>query len=413
VRRPLVSAGWRVARFSRMGDRAKSSAKTHDGRRAGREGRVFARIALACCAAAIVACGSDSPTGTGPTGNGSKKLTLSTIGRLERGNTIRFVAKRDTVTVAPATFTYAAVPATAAQANADGSVKLLATGHVSLIATTIASNAADTLGIDVTVPPTIILDRLVGGVRAIYRASLDGVDTLRVSNGAHDDIMPTTARDTIVFVSFRDGNAELYSVPANGGTEKRLTTTAANETSPSLSPTASTLVYVSNASGLDRLWTSALNGTGAAPSTDALPSELQENPRWSATGDRVLFVSTALGSAALFLTTPPGTAKLPLIAGAPSAVDPAWAFDGQSVAFVSGRSDAPGPGLYSYILQNATPTLLVSGSDVGQPTFLRDGRIVFTRFASNSSKLQWVDPSDPTTVHDIALTGSPAHAVAP
>jgi dipeptidyl aminopeptidase/acylaminoacyl peptidase len=396
-----------------MGDRANSSAKARDRSCVFTESRFVARITLACCAGMIVACGSDSPTGNGPAGNGSTKLTLSTIGRVERGNTIQLVATRDTVAVAPATITYTAVPSAAVQANTDGSVKLLATGHVSLIATALASNTADTLGIDVVAPPTIIVDRLVGSVRAIYRASLDGVDTVRVSNGIHDDIMPTTARDTIVFVSFRDGNAELYSVPSNGGTEKRLTTTAANETSPSLSPTAATLFYVSNASGLDRLWTSAANGAGATPATTALSSEIQENPRWSPTGDRVLFVSTALGSAALFLTTPPSATTAPLISGSPSGVDPSWAFDGQSVTFVSGRSDAPGPGLYSYKLQNGTPTLLVPGSDVGQPTFLRDGRIVFTRFSSNSSKLQWVDPADPSTVHDIALTGSPAHAVAP
>ncbi|HEY4130582.1 MAG TPA: hypothetical protein VGM50_08180 [Gemmatimonadaceae bacterium] len=334
---------------------------------------------------------------------------LTSVGRLERGNTIALVAKRDTTTIAASGLTFTADPAANAQVNADGSVKLLASGRVSIIAH--ATNESDTLDLNVAAPPTIIVDRLAGTVRAIYRASLDGLDTVRISSGIHDDVMPTVASGAIVFTSFRDGNAELYSVPLAGGTETRLTATAANETSPSLSPTAPKLAYVNNVSGFDRLWMSASNGGGAAPATNTQSSDIEENPRWNPSGDKIVFVSTAAGSASLYLLTPASGAIAALTAGAAPNVDPAWSFDGATIVFFSARSSAPG--LYLYSSATNTATLLFAAGDVGQPSFLRDGRVVFTRFATNGSRLQWIDPADPTTVHEVGLTGSPAHAVTP
>ncbi len=367
------------------------------------------RVGIAVIAGAMGLACSDSPTGTGNV----SRIVLTSTGRLERGLTIQVLAKRDSTTIPPSQLTFAAVPATSAQANSDGSIKLLAAGHVSVIAT--SGSESDTLGLDVAAPPTILVDRIAGGgVRAIYRLSLDGLDTVRLSSGIHDDVTPSTARDTVVFTSFRDGNAELYSVALGGGAEKRLTNSVASETSPALSPTAPKILYVNGATGFDRIWISASDGTGAVPAVTALATDVQESPRWSPVGDRFVFVSTALGSAALFVGTPGTGAAMPLILGGPSAVDPAWSFDAQTIAFISPRSDAPGPGLYSFSLADkGTTKLLTSGTDIGQPAYLRDGRIVFTRFVGNTSRLQWLDPADPATIYDIPLTGSPAHAVAP
>ncbi len=59
--------------------------------------------------------------------------------------------------------------------------------------------------------------------------------------------MPTWSADgrTVVFVSNRDGNFELYAIGADGRRERRLTRTPrADEVHPRLSPDGTRLVYV-------------------------------------------------------------------------------------------------------------------------------------------------------------------------
>src|SRR2546428_10093813 len=84
-------------------------------------------------------------------------------------------------------------------------------------------------------PPVIVFDWLRNGNRDIYRAALDGKDTVRLTSDPGDDQHPTERAGTVVFTSYRDGHAQLYAVPATRGAERRLTTSAANETQPALS----------------------------------------------------------------------------------------------------------------------------------------------------------------------------------
>src|SRR5438477_10177725 len=88
----------------------------------------------------------------------------------------------------------------------------------------------------VAAPPAIVFDWLRDGDRDIYRATLDGTDTVRLTSDLGDDQYPTERAGTVVFTSYRDGNGELYAVPSTGRAERRLTTTPANETQPALSP---------------------------------------------------------------------------------------------------------------------------------------------------------------------------------
>src|SRR2546430_7036223 len=88
----------------------------------------------------------------------------------------------------------------------------------------------------VAAPPVIVFDWLRNGNRDIYRAALDGKDTLRLTSDPGDDQHPTERAGIVVFTSYRDGNGELYAVPSTGGAERRLTNPPANETQPALSP---------------------------------------------------------------------------------------------------------------------------------------------------------------------------------
>lgn len=66
---------------------------------------------------------------------------------------------------------------------------------------------------------------------------------------------------TIVFVSNRDGNFELYSINDDGAGERRLTRTEADEDMPRLSRDGKRLVFAAGR----RIWTMALDGGAARP----------------------------------------------------------------------------------------------------------------------------------------------------
>src|SRR3989442_12402775 len=97
----------------------------------------------------------------------------------------------------------------------------------------------------VAAPPAIVFDWLRNGNRDIYRAALDGKDTVRLTSDPGDDQHPTERAGTVVFTSYRDGNGELYSVPSTGGAERRLTTTAPNKTQPALAHDRRAIAYLS------------------------------------------------------------------------------------------------------------------------------------------------------------------------
>src|SRR5690625_4538791 len=106
--------------------------------------------------------------------------------------------------------------------------------------------------------PFVAFDLLIGGNRDIYRVDLDGSGLERLTTSPAEDREPTVAGESVVFVSYRDGNAELYalSLADPEAAPVRLTTTAASETQPALSPDGSRLAFMSDVSGVPRLWVS-------------------------------------------------------------------------------------------------------------------------------------------------------------
>jgi TolB protein len=87
---------------------------------------------------------------------------------------------------------------------------------------------------------------------------------LTKSQGTHDtqgeEAMPEFSPEgrTIVFMSNRDGDLELYSIGVDGSDERRLTRTRAAETFPRFRPDGKRLVYAHN----DTIASMSSDGTG-------------------------------------------------------------------------------------------------------------------------------------------------------
>jgi dipeptidyl aminopeptidase/acylaminoacyl peptidase len=351
--------------------------------------------------AALLACGGDLGT-TGPAAR------LSAVGRLERGATVRLVA-REGVSPADSLVTeVVASPASAAEVTGS-SVRLLVVGNVTLSARASDGRVIST-ALDVALPPTVWFDAAAAGNRDIYRMALDGGDVGRLTTASGDDAHPTVAGGAVVFTSRRDGNAELYAVGAAGGAETRLTSTAANETEPALSQDGATVAFVSDAGGAPRVFVAP--GTLAGParlSTAAFGfgGSLESHPSWSPTGDRLVLVATANGAANLFLAASAAGSLPSAVAGSGASatdVEPAWSPDGSRIAFASTRAGTTQ--IFLLDLRTGSISQLTSGpAAAGQPAWLPDGRLVFTRFDGSATSLWWTETEAPAAPVQIPLTG--------
>jgi len=359
--------------------------------------------------AAILGCGGDGGgTAPGP--------QLATVGRLERGSTIRLVA-REGASAADSVVSDVTVTPAIAGAVSGATVTLLQSGSV-----TVSARASDgrTLSttVDVAAPPTVYFDAVASGNRDIYSVSLDGRDLTRRTTSPADDAQPTAVASTIVFVSTRDGNRELYALPtAPGGVEQRLTTTAANESQPAFAAGGAALAYVSDAGGAPRVSVAPVplaNPARLTAATFGFAGSLEASPTWSPTRDRVALVATANGSANLFIASASAGGTPTPVAGSGNGqtdVEPAWSPDGNRIAFASTRAGTTQIFLLD-LRTGAVGQLTNDASPAGQPGWLSDGRLVFTRFEGGGSTLWWVDPSEAAPPMQITTTGvvQAAHA---
>lgn len=354
------------------------------------------RVAILLATFTLIACSSNI---TSPPED-DNLLRIEVTGWLERGSVVTLTATDLTDHTVQAEWT--AEPADLVEFLPDGQLRLLNPGKVKLTAQ--EGERIGTTEIQIAVPPTIVFELLRDGARDIYRAALDGADLVRLTSGTSDNREPTVAGDRVVFVSYRNGNGELYSIPLAGGAETRLTTTGAHEAEPALSRDGKKLAYTRTVSGVPKLWTAAGDGKNATRATTnfGFAGSIEAGPSWSPKGDRLVFVSTSKGTADLFIYTVASGAITPLVTTDAPEVEPAWSHDGEWIAFASARNDQTD--LYRVQVATGKVEQLTNRAETdARPAWLADGRIVYIARVDGKTRLRWLDPNDPATVHEIPI----------
>jgi TolB protein len=189
----------------------------------------------------------------------------------------------------------------------------------------------------------------------------DGSNTIRVTTDAAADYQPTWSADgrRIAFVSERDGNAELYVVNADGSNPQRLTNSLSRDTDPAWSPDGGRIAFASNRDGEFEIYLMNADGTQPARLTSFDGDNLR--PAWSPDGNQLAFEYRC--TAPLCSTGPIvhviGATGGPLFS-LTIGQEPTWSPDGRKIAYTDVICDSF---QYYYVTNCRTAEIRIIGVD--------------------------------------------------
>jgi Tol biopolymer transport system component len=159
------------------------------------------------------------------------------------------------------------------------------------------------------------------------------------------EFAPTWSPDgsRLAFVSYRDGNGEIYVMRPDGSGATRLTRNRVEDLSPAWSPDGSRLAFTSNRGGAYRIHTMRADGRGVRRLSSLGDSF---SPAWSPDGARIVFSSSGRTpeNPELYSVRADGTrlARLTRTKGDAETLGddgfPSWSPDGKTIVFSSNRT---------------------------------------------------------------------------
>jgi len=143
----------------------------------------------------------------------------------------------------------------------------------------------------------------------------------------------------IIFSSSMAGNPELYEIDSNGGRPKRLTYSNGASTSPAWNPkTGQTVAFVSDRTGIPKLYLMSADGTNVVP-LDVPDKGYLIDPAWSPNGQILAFSwRRPDGNYDIYLMDMGSRDLLQITRDTGRNERPSWAPDGRHIVFQSNRS---------------------------------------------------------------------------
>jgi Tol biopolymer transport system component len=174
----------------------------------------------------------------------------------------------------------------------------------------------------------------------------------------------------IVFETGRDGNAEIYTMNADGSGQTRRTTSAGIDVEPAWSPDGAKVAFISNRDGNFEIYTMNANGTGQTRVT--VQAAFDGGPIWSPDGTGMVFRTDRDGNSEIYTMNADGTGQVRRTTNAAQDGGAVWSPDGAKLAFYSDRD-----GNYEVYTMNADGTNPIrrttNAAQDGAPDWSPDG----------------------------------------
>lgn len=196
---------------------------------------------------------------------------------------------------------------------------------------------------------------------------------------------------------------EIYAINANGSGTTRLTNNTSRDALPAWSPDGTKVAFVSSRNGNKEIYVMNADGTGQTNLTNN--SSTDDAPAWSADGTKIAFVSTRSGNSNVFTMDPDGTGVFKVTKNKAEDIEPNWSPDGSLIVFQSGRSG--NQDIWTITASGTNATNLTSNANAdGRPAWSPDGtEIAFDSNRSGNYDI-WVMNADGTS--PVNLTDNPA-----
>ena len=180
----------------------------------------------------------------------------------------------------------------------------------------------------------------------------------------------------IVFHSNQTGEDALWSIAADGRLSRRLAGIGDNGTSPTLSRQGR-LVYVNSRVQDINIWRLPLGRPAATPGQLIASSRVDSSPQYSPDGKRIAFQSDRLGPAEIWIANADGSRPYQLTQfGRGHTGTPRWSPDGTSIAFdsnVSGQFQ-----VYTIDAAGGAPRRVTNLQALAAtPSWSRDGKWIY------------------------------------
>jgi hypothetical protein len=150
---------------------------------------------------------------------------------------------------------------------------------------------------------------------------------------------PTVAR--ILFVSERDGNADIWVLDEEGQ-EAQLTSDPADDLAPAWSPEGTRVAFESMRDGDSEIYVMNADGSDQANLTDN--SVPDHSPAWSPDGKRIAFESLRDGTRDIYVMNADGSEVMRLTFGVGLSLAPHWSADSEQIIFTRIEGDSNGDG---------------------------------------------------------------------